>query len=170
MYEAGNNKEQSVNHYRQAANLFTTDNKKTSASPCLLKIASIQSLNDQFTEAAGIFEAVGKECTESRLGAFSAKGHFTNALLCHLAAGDLVAARQKLDEFKDTDHTFPTSRECGFIEKLIAAVESNNSEDFATACAEYDNITPMDKWKVSICLKAKRHIMAGGDDDEEGIC
>jgi alpha-soluble NSF attachment protein len=85
----------------------------------------------------------------------------------------MVAARQKLDEFKDIDHTLPSSRECGFLEKLIEAMDSNNSEDFATACAEYDNITPMDKWKVAICLKAKRHIMGGeggGEDEESGIC
>jgi hypothetical protein len=92
MYEAGTNMEQAVNHYRQAANLYVTDNKKTSASPCLLKIASIQSLNDQFTDAASIFESIGKECTESRLGQFSAKGHFMSCIMCHLAAGNRVAS------------------------------------------------------------------------------
>jgi alpha-soluble NSF attachment protein len=97
----------------------------------------------------------------------------TAGLTWCVVSGDMVAARQKLDEFKDIDHTLPSSRECGFLEKLIEAMDSNNSEDFATACAEYDNITPMDKWKVAICLKAKRHIMGGeggGEDEESGIC
>ena len=104
------------------------------------------------------------------IGAYSAKGHFLNCVLCHLAAGDTVAAHQKIESFKDKDHNFPSSRECGFVEKLLASLEGNDAEAFAQACAEFDNITPLDKWKVSICLKAKRHIMSADEQGEDDIC
>lgn len=34
--------------------------------------------------------------------------------------GDSVAVEQKLNRFKGLDHTFGTSRECQFVEKLMS--------------------------------------------------
>ena len=68
--------------------------------------------------AAEIFASNAKESLSSRLGAFSAKGYFFQALLCHLASGDAVQVGVKLDEFKNADFSFGSSRECGFVEKL----------------------------------------------------
>eukprot|EP00595_Chromulina_sp_UTEXLB2642_P002300 CAMPEP_0196765250 /NCGR_PEP_ID=MMETSP1095-20130614/7881_1 /TAXON_ID=96789 ORGANISM="Chromulina nebulosa, Strain UTEXLB2642" /NCGR_SAMPLE_ID=MMETSP1095 /ASSEMBLY_ACC=CAM_ASM_000446 /LENGTH=108 /DNA_ID=CAMNT_0042122979 /DNA_START=509 /DNA_END=835 /DNA_ORIENTATION=+ len=103
---------------------------------------------------------------ESRLGSYSAKGYLFQSLLCLLAAGDSVAVNQKLDAYKDIDYSFGSSRECGFIEKLVSAIEAMDSETFATACAEFDRISPLDPWKTSVLLKAKRHISTDGGDDE----
>ena len=64
--------------------MFNSDNKKSNANQCLLKVASLASTNDQFTRAAGIFEDIGRESMESRLGAFSAKGYLFQAALCHM--------------------------------------------------------------------------------------
>lgn len=119
LYEAGMNSEMAIQHYRQAAKMFNDDNKKQSASPCMLKVAALASAEDHLTEAAEIYEGIGRECLETRLGSYSAKSHFVCALLCHLAAGDAVAVELKLTEFKNADYTFGSSRECGFVEKLL---------------------------------------------------
>ena len=37
--------------------------------------------------------------------------------------GDSVAVEQKVNRFKGLDHTFGTSRECQFIEKLMSVSE-----------------------------------------------
>jgi hypothetical protein len=49
----------------------------------------------------------------------SAKGYFLLASLCHLAGGDQVAAGNVLNTAKNTDFSFPSSRECSFVEQLI---------------------------------------------------
>ena len=87
-------------------------------------------MND-LSRAAKIFEDVGKQSLESNLGKFSAKGYFFQALLCHLAQGDNVATRLKVDEFKSADYSFGSSRECEFVESLLSAIDSLNADDFA---------------------------------------
>ena len=91
-----------LQQYEVAADLYSKDNKKSNAKDCNIKVATMCSskgcamLNDQnqqgavgeFQRAAGIFEQVAKECLESKLGSFSAKGYFFQALLCVLAQGE----------------------------------------------------------------------------------
>ena len=50
------------------------DNKQQNANQCLLKIANIASAADQLSRAAEIFETIGRDSMNSRLGAYSAKG------------------------------------------------------------------------------------------------
>ena len=82
-----------------------------------------------FARAAEIFENIGRESMGSKLGAYSAKGYFTQSVMCHLALGDTVAARAKLEDFKTVDYSFPSSRECDLLDKLL-----NVSLDFNSVC------------------------------------
>jgi alpha-soluble NSF attachment protein len=95
------------------------DNKQQNANQCLLKIATLCSQQEQYARAAEIFESIGRESMGSKLGSYSAKGYFTQCVMCYLALGDSVAARTKLDDFKVVDFSFPSSRECDLLEKLI---------------------------------------------------
>jgi hypothetical protein len=85
----------------------------------MLKVAMLCSQEDDFIRAASIFEGIGRESLESKLGAYSAKGYFFQSVLCFLAAGDVVAASNKMDEYKSVDYNFPSSRECQFLEKIV---------------------------------------------------
>ena len=62
---------------------------------------------------------VSKWIWKCSTGKFSAKGHFLQCLLCHLAQGDTVQTAAKVSSCKDADYTFGASRECGFVEKLL---------------------------------------------------
>lgn len=42
-----------------------------------------------------------------------------------------------------------------------------DGEAFATACADFDRITPLDPWKTSILLLAKNHITSADDDEPD---
>lgn len=72
-----------------------------------------------FRRAAEIFLKLAQDSLGSKLGAFSAKGYFLQAVLSHLAAGDSVAAGNVVNTAKNTDHSYPSSRECTFSEQLI---------------------------------------------------
>lgn len=87
-------------------------------------------MND-LSRAAKIFEDIGTQSLQSNLGKFSAKGYFFQALLCLLAQGDNVAIRIKVDEYKNSDYSFGSSRECELVEKLLVAIDSLNADDFA---------------------------------------
>lgn len=165
--EADGNKSAAAAAYEAAAGMFERDNKKSNASTCMLKVAQFAAEEGNAARAAGIYESNGKEGLSSRLGAFGAKAHLTMALLCYLALGDAVQVTNKLDEYKSLDVSFPASRECQFIEKLVQAGEDMNIEDFSEACADFDRITPLDALKTSLLLRAKEHIVdaSGGEVD-----
>jgi len=171
IYEQDNNVQLAVDNYQQSADILVSDGKKQAAQQCLLKIANLASLYDAsgLLRAAEIFEGLGRESMESRLGAYSAKGYFFQALLCYLASGDNVAVKSKLDAFKNVDFSFGPSRECQFIEKLLQSADSYNAEDFSQACADFDHITPLDPWKTSMLVQAKRHIAGAAEEEETDL-
>ena len=53
--EADNNIAGALDSYQQAANMFNSDNKKSNANQCLLKVAALASANDQFSRAGTLF-------------------------------------------------------------------------------------------------------------------
>jgi alpha-soluble NSF attachment protein len=153
IFESVNDFDQAIFHYQQSANLYKNDNKKQSANPCLLKIATMASSKGDYLGAAKIYEDMGNESTESRLGAYSAKNHFFACLLCHMASGDLVATRNKAEEFKQIDHTFSTCRESEFIEKLVAVSSSDHHLTQTSGIIRNDIILFMNRHLRLIMLK-----------------
>lgn len=172
IFEADNNIEMAISSYEQASNLFTNDNKKSNASQCLVKIANMSSTSNSSTKdllrAAQIFEDIGTENMTSNLGKYAAKGNFFQCILCHMAANDMVSVSNKLEACKNADFSFASSRECQFIEKLVGAVESQDAEEYATVCSDFDRITPLDPWKVSMLSRAKHMIVAEEGEGEDG--
>jgi len=164
IYEENKDYENAMDAYEQAAYLYETGDKKSAASACFLKIASMAMEQDMFDKGAEIYTKIGVECMENTLGKYAAKGHFFNAALCFLAKGDLVAITDKLEEFKNVDFSFGTSRECQFVEELVSAVRENSSQAYAQACADFDRISPLDPIKTHVLMKGKANIMEEGDE------
>eukprot|EP01039_Chlorochromonas_danica_P004707 gene4707-5155_t len=158
IFEADGNKSSAANAYEQAAAMFDRDNKKSNGSTCMLKVAQFSAEGGDYAKAAQIFDSNGKEGLASRLGAFGAKNNFLMALLCYLALGDTVQVTNKLNEYKNLDHSFPGSRESGFVEKLVEATDAMDAESFSDACSDFDRISPLDPLKTSLLLRAKQHI------------
>lgn len=163
IFEADDNMEMAIQSYRQASDLFKMDSKKSNVNTCLLKVANLSSSGEpsarQLIVAADIFQEMAEESLQSNLGKYSAKGHFFSCILCHLAAGDSVMVDNKLSISKDKDFSFGSSRECEFLEKLIEANNNQDAEAFGTACSVFDRITPLDQWKMSKLLMAKKFIV-----------
>jgi len=97
VFEQDNNSDAALAAYTEAADLFTKDGKKSNANQCLLKVATLCAEAGDLSRAASIYEDIGKESMTSRLGAYSAKGYFFQALLCYLAMGDNVQVRTVSD-------------------------------------------------------------------------
>ena len=171
IYEADQNFEYAIDAYKSAAEIMINDNKKSAASSCLLKVATLASTLGNYTEAADVFEQMGRESMESNLTKYSATGYLFKSILCHMAAGDNVAYKNKIEDFKGVDYSFPTSRECTFVEQLISAIETFDADAFSQACADFDRITPLDPWKTAVLLKIQKvsGISAAGDGDAD-VC
>jgi alpha-soluble NSF attachment protein len=163
-----------IENYEQAGELFGMDEAKSQASQCTAKVAELCSAAldpPDLIRAAQLYDELGRNCLDSNLLKFNAKGYFLQAILCHLANGDAIGAQQALQRYESIDYTFSESREGKFAKQLVECVEGFDVEGFGTACYEYDRITKLDPWKTSMLVKVKRSIQddgggEGGEDDE----
>jgi alpha-soluble NSF attachment protein len=143
------------------------EQQKSQASQCLVKVAELSSaaLNPpEFLQAAELYEKLGKDCLDSNLLKYNAKGYFLQSILCHLANQDSVGAEKAVAMFNSLDFTFRESREGKFADSLVACVNDFDSEGFATACYEYDRISKLDPWKTTILLSVRKSVEGGGDE------
>lgn len=128
-----------------------------------MKVAHAYGSIGKFSEASMIFEMVGKACVEDNLRKFSAREHFLKAGLCHLAAGDVVAATNGLSNYSNMSFDWKDSRESKLLTAITEAVDHVNEEAFSAAVHEYDTFVRLDQWKASILVKVKDTIKAHGD-------
>lgn len=162
-----------IEAYEQAAELYGMEDSKSAASGCLAKVAELCSAAlepPDLTRAATIYDQLGRNCLDSNLLKFNAKGYFLQSILCHLANNDAVGAEQALGKYEGVDYTFGESREGKFSRQLVECVEGLDAESFATACFEFDRISKLDPWKTNMLVKVKRSIQddAGeGDEDDD---
>lgn len=71
-----------------------------------------------------------------------------------------MTAKRNLTKYGSLDTTFTSTREAKFVNVLVDAIESGDSEMFTAAVFEFDQVTKLDNWKTSILLKIKRGIDA----------
>jgi alpha-soluble NSF attachment protein len=166
---------QAIEFYNQASDLFSMEDSHSQSSSCLAKVAELCSgaLDPpDLLRAANIYDTIGRKCLESNLLKFNAKGYFFQAILCHLAAGDAIAATQNLDRYEGIDYTFGESREGKFCRTICTCIENYDMDTFGQSCFEYDRISKLDPWKTSMLVKIKRTIgddgLGGGDSGADG--
>lgn len=159
-----------IEAYEQAGELFGMEDAKSQASQCQAKIAELCSAAlepPDLLRAAQVYDELGRNCLDSNLLKFNAKGYFLQNIMCQLANSDAIGAEQALDRYEGVDYTFAESREGKFSRQLVECVNGYDAEGFATACFEYDRISKLDPWKTSILVKVKRSIADDGDNEDD---
>jgi len=162
-------KDDCLESYRHAADLFAGEDSSSEANKCRLKVAHICAEQEKYPEAIAIFEDVARSSVDSNLLKYSAKGYLLNAGVCHLARGrqeDIVSA---IEKYMDLDITFDGSRECKLLQDCATAMDGGDQQAFTNAIAEYDSLTRLDPWKTSLLLTAKKLIVSRENDDEEDL-
>ena len=170
MYEQAGEKENSLEYYRRAADLYETEESTSAANTCKLKVAQFAAELERYEEAVEIFEAVALASLDSNLLRYGAKGHLLNAGLCQLAQGDAGAVRDALGRYEAMDAGFPDTRECKLLENVVGAMEEGDVDVFQQHVYDYDSMTRLDPWKTSLLLKVKKLVETGGGGEEEDLC
>lgn len=164
LYEAEDKTDEAITSYRQAAEYYTGENQATSANSCFLKVAQFSAVLERFEDAMHLYEQVGAACMESNLLKFNAKGHLLNAGMCALATNDRDVVSTKLAAYEDIDFAFADSREGKLLTTLVSAYECYDTDAFADAVYQFDSISKLDQWKVSVLLKIKESMVTIGDE------
>ncbi|KAH8599348.1 soluble NSF attachment protein [Bisporella sp. PMI_857] len=160
-------------NYSTAASWFESDNAEALANKLYLKAADIAVTlgatsehgdpSPLFHEAIEQYEKVAQVSIGNNLMRWSVKDYFFKSGLSYLALNDFVATTRALEKYRDMDPQFASTREHALLEDLLKAMENKDQDEFAQKLFEFDQISKLDKWKTTICLKIKNSIT----DDED---
>lgn len=167
-------KEEAIQFYMQAADLFSTENSSSDCNKARIKVAELSAELERYPPAEEIYVDVARACTDNNLLKFSAKGYLLQAGICAMCYASDDDLHVKLEQYKDIDLQFGGSRECNLLEACINALAACDEKAFATAIAEFDSLTRLDAWKTAMLLRVKRRLQArqagedaGGDSEDE---
>eukprot|EP00879_Flechtneria_rotunda_P002284 GHRR01002476.1.p1 GENE.GHRR01002476.1~~GHRR01002476.1.p1 ORF type:complete len:300 (+),score=124.18 GHRR01002476.1:200-1099(+) len=161
-------KEEAIQFYTQAADLFATENSTSDANKSRIKVAELSAELDRYQHAEEIYVDVARACTENNLLRFSAKGYLLQAGICAMCYASDDDIRIKLDQYRDVDLQFAGSREANLLEACADALAAADEKGFATAVAEFDSLTRLDAWKTNMLLRVKRRLQARQAGEEAG--
>ncbi|PGH05221.1 alpha-soluble NSF attachment protein [Blastomyces parvus] len=150
--------------YEKAAEWFEGDNAEALANKHYLKVADLAAMKGDYYKAIEHFERVAKSAINNNLMKYSVKDYFLKAGICHLASNDLVATNRALQNYRDLDNSFTTTREHMLLVDLAQAVEQGDAESFGDKLFQYDQLSKLDKWKTAILLRIKNNIEEPGED------
>eukprot|EP01088_Endostelium_zonatum_P000201 TRINITY_DN1033_c0_g1_i1.p1 TRINITY_DN1033_c0_g1~~TRINITY_DN1033_c0_g1_i1.p1 ORF type:complete len:298 (-),score=79.88 TRINITY_DN1033_c0_g1_i1:84-977(-) len=158
LYEKNGKMEKAMATYSTAAEYYENDNSVSGTNQCTLKVAHIAAELGKYEKAIESFEQVADRSKDNNLLKWSCREYYFKALICHLASGDRIGTRQALIKYKDSDVTFQNQIECRLIEQILDALEASDPEAIRVACNEYNEVSPLDPWKISLLFKVKKSI------------
>lgn len=134
------------------------------ANKLYLKVADIAALEGDYYKAVELYEKVSAASVSNNLMKWSVKDYFFKSGLCYLAIGDMVSTTRALEKFRDMDPTFPSTREHQLLVDFCEAVDAGDPEMFSEKIFLFDQMSKLDKWKTTICLRIKGAIEEKGED------
>ncbi|PYH77977.1 vesicular-fusion protein Sec17 [Aspergillus uvarum CBS 121591] len=161
--ELGDNKK-ALEAYEKAAEWFEGDNAEALANKHYLKAADLAALEGDYYKAVEHYERIGRSSINNNLMKWSVKDYFLKAGICHLATNDLVATNRALENYRDIDTTFASTREHQLLVDLVQACEAGDQEAFADKLFQYDQLSKLDKWKTTLLLRIKNNIESQEED------
>ncbi|KAK3828181.1 MAG: soluble NSF attachment protein [Benniella sp.] len=144
--------------FETAADWYAGESSTALANKCMLKVATFAAQLGHYDKAIEKFEAVANDNVDNQLMKWSLKEYFLKAGLCHLASGDTVSARNAVARYCEMDVTFSSTRECQFLQSLLAAVDNGDVNQFTSSVVDFDQLTKLDNWKTKILLEIKKSI------------
>eukprot|EP00727_Mastigamoeba_balamuthi_P001482 m51a1_g11330 putative soluble nsf attachment protein alpha isoform (289) ;mRNA; r:132871-134004 len=156
--EADNDNEGAIEYFTKAAEFYEGENATSRANQCLVKVALMSALAEKYDDAVEMFERVARAALESSLLKWGAKNYLLKAALCHLAKGDVVAAKTSLGRYQEWDVSFGSQRECKLAVAVADAYEQYDEEAFTNAVVEYDSVTKLEAWMTTMLLRIKNKL------------
>lgn len=150
--------------YDTAAGWFESDNAEALANKLYLKVADLAALEGDYRRAIEKFESVAKSSLNNNLMRWSVKDYFLKAGICYLAAGDQVATKRALENYREWDNSFAQTRENMLLTDLLQCVEGGEQDAFSDKLFQFDQLSKLDKWKTSLLLKVKNGIEKEEED------
>ncbi|OMJ95734.1 hypothetical protein SteCoe_804 [Stentor coeruleus] len=169
IYEADEMLGLAVENYAHAAELYEMDNGDSTANSCHLKVAELSTFesleSNVILKAIKLFEDVADRYLMHTLTRYSAKDCYFKAALLYLSNDDTIGAENATGKYSLKDPSFETSRENKLIKDLLTATRAEDVGSFENILFQFNKITPLDRWKTKVLLKAKSFINRENEED-----
>ncbi|CEI89752.1 Putative Magnesium-dependent phosphatase-1 [Rhizopus microsporus] len=143
-------------NWQEAAKLYMADDSRPMINKCILKVAHFDAQLEEYNAAIEHFEQVATDSIDNPLTKWSNKEFYLKAGLCSLCTNDTIKTHELLAKYSAVDSSFETTREYQFLSGILECVENNDQELFTQKVREFDLLTKLDNWKISILLKIKK--------------
>ncbi|CEG63863.1 hypothetical protein RMATCC62417_00937 [Rhizopus microsporus] len=143
-------------NWQEAAKLYMADDSRPMINKCVLKVAHFDAQLEEYNAAIEHFEQVATDSIDNPLTKWSNKECYLKAGLCSLCTNDTIKTHELLAKYSAVDSSFETTREYQFLLGILECVENNDQELFTQKVHEFDLLTKLDNWKISILLKIKK--------------
>lgn len=81
-----------------------------------------------------------------------------------MATGDVVGTKKALESWNQLDRGFDSEREGRFLHDLTGALEAQEPDSVAQIAADWDRMTKMEDWQVTVLLAVKKAAEGEADD------
>lgn len=152
---------EAITYYKKAADYFLAEDQKQSAVQCHLKIATLLAMNDQYAEAAVMFEKVAATYADGPMKTM-AKEQYYRAFLCRAACvkpdnrvEDAAVLREALESYENVDPYLVQTREHDVCKLLLKANEDEDEAKVDEAVQLMEQVRMLDDLKTHIMLHIK---------------
>jgi alpha-soluble NSF attachment protein len=115
----------------------------------------------KYTEAATVLEELVRDAAVSSDVTRHLYRVSPEVVLLTLAnGGDIVSAEAKMAELATVDYMLSSDRKWRLAQDVLAAFRDTNVAAFVQATHDYDTISPLEPWLVSVLLHIKRQLTA----------
>ena len=163
---------EAIEYYTKAIDFYNLENNSINSDICRQKMAILYTQVGDYNVAANIYEDISKNFINNNSLKYQVKSLLMNAEICRMVNFCHKQMFEKLNEYKNIDVTFETSREYNFLFNLIKSITSYNLNDFSLAVFNYNDMTKLDDWKLNALLTIKNNIQIAELnelDDEENL-
>lgn len=166
LYELEKNSDKAILYFEKAADYYEFQESNSLANKCKLKVAEISAQLEQYQKAIQIYEDVARQSLNNNLLKYGVRGHLLNAGICQLCRGDVVAITNALEQYENLDPTFSRTREYRFLSDLATAIDEEDVPKLTSIIKEFDSISKLDSWKVTLLLKVKNALKSRELEDD----
>jgi alpha-soluble NSF attachment protein len=149
--------------FEDAGQMFYDDSAEALSSKAFLRVGDLAALNKDYHKATEMYERVAKQSVNNNLSRWSVKETLFKSGLCHLCE-DPISTQRSLEEYAALDQSFTETKEFALLNDLLEAVKEGDDQAFADKLAAFNQFSPLDNWKVTICLRIRESIQAAEDD------
>jgi len=148
--------DQSAEAYRRASTFYKAANDSQQANICILKSASMYSIQERYAEAVAMFSQVASN--RNNLERFSSPRNLLCASLSMLADEKMQKdeAKSMLKDWMRRDPIFHRSKERCFVDNLIRIrYETKSMHEFADHLFFFDSAEKLNLWELTMLGRIK---------------